>query len=49
MRFHEFKLTESKLFEAEARIQHAEDVVFWEGSKGDDFGRLAHLKKKYGI
>ena len=34
MRFHEFKLTESKLFEAEARIQHAEDVVFWEGSKG---------------
>ena len=34
MRFHEFKLTESKLFEAEARIQHAEDVDFWEGSKG---------------
>ena len=31
MRFSEFK---SKLFEAEARIQHAEDIVFWEGAKG---------------
>lgn len=25
---------ESQLNEAEARIQHAEDIVFWEGSKG---------------
>ena len=30
MRYVEFKV----LKEAEARIQHAEDIVFWEGSKG---------------
>ena len=36
MRYSEFKLVESKIFlkEAEARIQHAEDIVFWEGSRG---------------
>lgn len=35
MRFIEFKeITKQPLFEAEARIQHAEDVVFWEGSAG---------------
>ena len=36
MRYADFKLVESKiaLNEAEARIQHAEDLVFWEGSKG---------------
>lgn len=34
MRFREFKLSESILREAEARIQHAEDLVFWEGSRG---------------
>ena len=36
MRYREIKLVESKiqLNEAEARIQHAEDIVFWEGSKG---------------
>lgn len=36
MRYRDFKLVESKLLlkEAEARIQHAEDVVFWEGSRG---------------
>ena len=30
MRFYEFSI----LKEAEARIQHAEDIVFWEGSQG---------------
>ena len=30
MRYAEFKI----LKEAEARIQHAEDVIFWEGSAG---------------
>ena len=30
MRFYEFSI----LKEAEARIHHAEDVVFWEGSRG---------------
>lgn len=30
MRFREIKM----LMEAEARIQHAEDIIFWEGSKG---------------
>ena len=34
MRYREFKLVESVLYEAEARIQHAEDIVFWEGSRG---------------
>lgn len=36
MRYADFKLVESKtiLKEAEARIQHAEDIIFWEGSKG---------------
>ena len=36
MRYTEFKLVESKkpLLEAEARIDHAEDIIFWEGSKG---------------
>jgi len=36
MRYSEFKLVESKqIFEgAEARIQHLEDLVFWEGSAG---------------
>jgi polyhydroxyalkanoate synthesis regulator phasin len=34
MRYSEIKLVESILKEAEARIQHAEDVIFWEGSKG---------------
>jgi hypothetical protein len=36
MRYADIKLVESKvqLNEAEARIQHAEDLVFWEGSKG---------------
>ena len=26
--------SEEFIVEAEARIQHAEDLVFWEGSKG---------------
>ena len=30
MRYVEFKV----LKEAEARIQHAEDIIFWEGSAG---------------
>lgn len=30
MRFYEFR----KIYEAPARIQHAEDLVFWEGSRG---------------
>ena len=36
MRYSEIKLVESILYEAatEARIQHAEDWVFWHGSKG---------------
>ena len=36
MRFSEFKvsLNESKLYEAEARIAHLEDLIFDEGSKG---------------
>ena len=37
MRFFEFRNVEVKaqiLKEAEARIQHAEDIVFWEGSAG---------------
>ena len=36
MRYRDIKLVESKLAlqEAEARIQHAEDVIFWEGSAG---------------
>jgi hypothetical protein len=36
MRYREFRLVETKriIKEAEARIQHAEDIVFWEGSKG---------------
>ena len=28
------KLVGESLYEADARIQHAEDIVFWEGSKG---------------
>jgi len=35
VRFREFKLVESKQVLTEgARIDHAEDIVFWEGSKG---------------
>ena len=37
MRYNDFKTsgkTAIALNEAEARIQHAEDVVFWEGSAG---------------
>src|SRR5210317_798286 len=36
MRYSEFKLVESKQISegAEARIQHLEDLVFWEGSAG---------------
>jgi hypothetical protein len=36
MKYSDLKIVESKkfLYEGEARIQHAEDLVFWEGSKG---------------
>lgn len=35
MRFNEFKnIIKFPIVEAEARIQHAEDVIFWEGSAG---------------
>ena len=35
MRYSEFKLVESKVHLKEgARIDHAEDIIFWEGSKG---------------
>jgi hypothetical protein len=35
MRYREFKLVESKILNEEGpRIDHAEDIVFWEGSKG---------------
>jgi hypothetical protein len=35
MRFFEFKdIKKTPLVEAEARIQHAEDLIFWQGSKG---------------
>lgn len=35
MRYRDFKLVESKVILKEAaRIQHAEDIVFWEGSRG---------------
>ena len=35
MRYSEIKLVESKVFLKEgARIDHAEDIVFWEGSRG---------------
>lgn len=35
MRYREFKLVESKVLNEEGpRIDHAEDIVFWEGSKG---------------
>lgn len=35
MRYNEFKIVESVIKEAEgARIQHAEDLIFWEGSRG---------------
>lgn len=35
MRFYEFKsYEEKKLLTEAARIQHAEDIIFWEGSKG---------------
>ena len=35
MRYREFKLVESKVHLKEgARIDHAEDIIFWEGSKG---------------
>lgn len=35
MRFYEFRLVESKEILTEgARIDHAEDIVFWEGSRG---------------
>ena len=35
MRYREFKLVETKILKEEGpRIDHAEDIVFWEGSKG---------------
>jgi hypothetical protein len=34
MRFFEFRNTTTVISEAAARIQHAEDIVFWEGSQG---------------
>ena len=34
MRFSEFNIRRVIIKEAEARIDHAEDIVFWEGSKG---------------
>ena len=35
MRYSEIKLVESKVYLKEgARIDHAEDIIFWEGSKG---------------
>lgn len=34
MRFKEFKIVTSTPLNEGARIQHAEDIVFWEGSKG---------------
>ena len=35
MRYREFKLIESRVYLKEgARIDHAEDIVFWEGSRG---------------
>ena len=35
MRYRDFRLVESKIILKEAaRIQHAEDIVFWEGSRG---------------
>jgi hypothetical protein len=34
MRFYEFKETYKKPIMEAARIQHAEDIIFWEGSKG---------------
>ena len=35
MRYSDIKLVESKVFLKEgARIDHAEDIVFWEGSRG---------------
>lgn len=34
MRFNEFKLINKKPLTEAARIQHAEDIIFWEGSRG---------------
>ena len=34
MRYREFKLVESIQLDEGARIDHAEDIVFWEGSRG---------------
>jgi hypothetical protein len=34
MRYSEIKLVESKILNEGARIDHAEDIVFWEGSRG---------------
>jgi len=34
MRFYEFKFTDKPILNEGARIQHAEDIIFWEGSKG---------------
>ena len=34
MRFYEFRITDKPILNEGARIQHAEDIVFWEGSKG---------------
>lgn len=47
MRYRDFKIVESIIKEAEARIQHAEDVIFWEGSKGLTrvINSLANLEK----
>ena len=34
MRLNEFTPIKTTLNEADARIQHVEDIVFWEGSAG---------------
>lgn len=34
MRFLEFRITPARVLSEGARIQHAEDIVFWEGSQG---------------
>lgn len=34
MRFFEFKINDRRPLNEGARIQHAEDIIFWEGSKG---------------
>ena len=45
MRYSDIKLVESKFVIKEgARIDHAEDIIFWEGSKGA-IRALESLKK----